>query len=80
MNEKDPRYVEPLDRDEIIEQLYNLDRLDLRRVAWEALLISDGPDHIEGTIEHSKIEVSTEKSSPRFNVFIIYEREQWSTS
>jgi len=35
-----------LDRDEIIEQLYNLDRKDLRRVAWEALLMSDGPNKV----------------------------------
>jgi hypothetical protein len=33
---------------ELIEQLYDLDRAELRRVAWEALLIADGPDHIEG--------------------------------
>lgn len=30
--------------DSLTEQLYDLDRAELRRLAWEALLISDGPD------------------------------------
>lgn len=30
--------------DEMVESLYNLDRWELRRLAAEALLISDGPD------------------------------------
>lgn len=34
--------------DEFIEHLYDLDPAELRRLAYEALLISDGPDHIEG--------------------------------
>jgi hypothetical protein len=42
-----------LDADELIEQLYNLDRKDIRKVAFEALLISDGPDHIDGDVKES---------------------------
>lgn len=30
--------------DEMLEDLYDLDRSELRRLAYEALLISDGPD------------------------------------
>lgn len=30
--------------EELLEHLYDLDRYELRRLAWEALLISDGPD------------------------------------
>jgi hypothetical protein len=33
---------------EMIEGLYDLDRSALRQLAWETLLISDGPNHIEG--------------------------------
>lgn len=36
--------------DEILEMLYNLDRHELRRLAAEALLISDGPDAPENII------------------------------
>jgi hypothetical protein len=32
----------------ILEQLYNLDRDALRAIIWEALLICDGPDKIDG--------------------------------
>jgi len=36
---------------ELVDQLYDLSRDELRILAWEALLISDGPDHISGEIE-----------------------------
>lgn len=36
--------AQELSFDEIIESLYNFNQADLRRLAWEALLISDGPD------------------------------------
>lgn len=39
----------PTTLDEMLEDLYNLDRYELRRLAYEALLISDGPDRIEDT-------------------------------
>ena len=29
-----------------MEQLYELDHAELRRLAWEALLIADGPDRV----------------------------------
>ena len=32
------------------EDLHDLDRNELRSLAWEALLISDGPDRIEGEV------------------------------
>jgi len=38
----------PSSLEEMVEQLYDLSRADLRSLAWEALLISDGPDKIEG--------------------------------
>jgi hypothetical protein len=43
--------------DELIEKLYSLDRKELRRLAWEALLISDGPDKIDGNVTNSAIVV-----------------------
>lgn len=33
-----------------LELLYDLSRDELRRLAWEALLISDGPAKIEGEV------------------------------
>jgi hypothetical protein len=63
---KDPenKFVQ-LDRDEIIEQLYNLDGKDLRRVAWEALLMSDGPDSVfvdpDSMMKDSAILVKTDR-------------------
>jgi hypothetical protein len=43
--------------EDLAEQLYNLDRSELRRLAYEALLISDGLDHIEGDVSNTTIEV-----------------------
>jgi len=40
-------FVDPTDIDEMVESLYNLDREELRRLAWEALLIADGPDRVK---------------------------------
>jgi len=37
--------------EELMPHLYDLDRTDLRRLAWEALLVSDGPDKIDGDVE-----------------------------
>lgn len=48
---------------EIIVQLYNLDRSELRRVAYEALMISDGPDRIDGDVEDPTINVAVEQQS-----------------
>jgi hypothetical protein len=61
--------VVKLDRDEIIEQLYNLDLQDLRRVAWEALLIADGPDHIfKGPNEDTEKTFAGETSAIQVNM------------
>lgn len=39
---------------DMLDELYNLDRSQLRRLAWEALLIADGPnkkvESVEGPI------------------------------
>lgn len=35
--------------EEMLEHLYDLDRKELRLLAYEALLISDGPDHVKGS-------------------------------
>lgn len=43
--------------EEILERLYDLDRKELRRLAYEALLISDGPNRIEGDVEGAAIHV-----------------------
>lgn len=55
-----------LDEDEIIQQLYNLNRKGIRKVAFEALLISDGPDHIDGGVENAAVivEAQTEGDGP----------------
>jgi hypothetical protein len=44
-------YSAGLNLDGMVEQLYNLDRGELRRLAYEALLISDGPDRVDGDVE-----------------------------
>lgn len=36
--------------DELHEHLYDLTRSELRLLAFEALLISDGPDQVEGEV------------------------------
>lgn len=46
-----------MDIADLIEHLYDLDRKDLRRLAYEALLISDGPDKIEGDMENAAVQV-----------------------
>lgn len=43
--------------EEILTGLYDLDRTDLRRVAWEALLMSDGPDKVSNEEVQNGIEV-----------------------
>lgn len=54
--------------EDFIESLYNLDRTDLRRLAWEALLISDGPDGIDGDVEGS-IEVIVARKTMTVVIF-----------
>lgn len=44
---------EPGERDrlaELVDQLYDLGRAELRELAWQALLASDGPDRIDGDL------------------------------
>lgn len=50
--------AEQLSYDEVVESLYNFDRATLRRIAYEALLISDGPDRVEGSVEGTSIAVT----------------------
>ena len=52
MPEPTPRNLEAL-----LEDLYNLDRYELRRLAYEALLMSDGPDRIEGDVTNTTMHV-----------------------
>lgn len=57
--------------EELLEQLYNLDRTDLRRVAWEALLMSDGPDKVSNEPVRNEIQVSV-GTRETIGVFMIY--------
>jgi hypothetical protein len=45
---------EELGWDEVVESLYNFSRPELQRLAWEALLISDGPDRIASKPDEPK--------------------------
>jgi hypothetical protein len=58
---------------ELLERLYDLDRTELRRLAYEALLISDGPDKAEGLSEAvgDSVHVVADSRSPSF--FTIYQ-------
>jgi len=59
--------------DEMLEDMYDLDRTDMRRLAWELLLASDGPNKISGDVEGS-VDVSTyEGERNEFLGFIIYD-------
>jgi len=46
-----------MDFQEMIESLYNLSGDELRALAWEALLISDGPDAVHKPSENSQFDV-----------------------
>lgn len=51
--------------DEIREMLYNLGRSELRALAWEALLMSDGPDKIGEEVNSTvHVEAQTEGNGP----------------
>jgi hypothetical protein len=65
----------PLTYDEIVESLYNFDRATLRRIAYEALLVSDGPNKVEGDATDSAIEVLTTNVVPLSPLFVIYDKE-----
>jgi hypothetical protein len=56
-----------VDLQEMIEHLYDLDREELRRLAWEALLISDGPDHIDGAPGFT-FSIETWDKKPQFKI------------
>lgn len=42
---------------EMVESLYNLTGDELRALAWEALLISDGPDAVHEPNENGQVRV-----------------------
>lgn len=54
--------------EELMENLYNLDRTELRRLAYEALLISDGPDKIEGSAEDATVQVEFDVIRSTFHI------------
>jgi hypothetical protein len=67
---------------ECMESLYQLNRTDLRRLAWEALLISDGPDKSQDLQERPEedepfkvIKVQT----PASEAFFIKGKNGWTT-
>lgn len=64
IGEESPVDVIETAKAEILELLYNLDRDSLRAVIWEALLMSDGPDKIDGDV-NSTIDVSFTESWTR---------------
>jgi len=45
---------DPWDYDVLLEHLYDLDQMELRRLAYEALLISDGPAAIGETTKEGQ--------------------------
>jgi hypothetical protein len=69
------------------ENLYRLDREELRRLAWEALLISDGPDKVP---EPNKGRAGTDSAfsvgrafrfaaAPVYRGFHLYGKNGWTT-
>lgn len=56
--------------DDMLEHLYDLDRTELRRLALEALLISDGPDRVkqkdgsEAPVNNSTVRVTMKELGP----------------
>jgi hypothetical protein len=68
---------------EMMESLYNLDKEELRRLAWEALLISDGPDkraQDDGRESHfTVVVVPPVGEAPGKWGFVIRGRRSWET-
>ncbi len=52
---------------DMLETLYNLEPWELRRLAWEALLISDGPDKVGGQ-QGGSISVAYQNMNEGFRV------------
>lgn len=52
----------------VIEMMYDLSRAELRRAAYEALLISDGPDHIDGDVSDATVVVNRQQNGT-FKIF-----------
>lgn len=70
--------VSPVDvieaaKQSILELLQNLDRDALRAIVWEALLMSDGPDKIDGETS-STIDVSFAEDSWK-KAFLVHGEE-----
>jgi hypothetical protein len=65
---------ESMTYDEMVEHLYDLSRTELRRLAYEALLISDGPARIEGDVTDAAIEVVPQEPERNVRLFTIWER------
>jgi hypothetical protein len=57
--------------EELVTALYDLDRTELRRLVWEALLISDGPGHVDGEVASAAIGV---EADAKYCVFKVWER------
>jgi hypothetical protein len=72
---------------EMIESLYNLTGDELRALAWEALLISDGPDAVHKPNEDGQVRVDTvdgilvdEVAGPvERRGFVITAKDGWET-
>lgn len=64
---------QPLQLDDMIDSLYNLTAAELRLLAWEALLISDGPDRVvDETSNNSGVHVEAYWSSPQAPMFLVH--------
>lgn len=53
-----------LSLEELLPHIYDLDRTELRRLALECLLVSDGPDRIEGDVDTNGISVTMKELGP----------------
>jgi len=49
--------------EEALDLLYSLNRKQLRRLAWEAVLISDGPNRMEGDVDNAAVLVHVHSDS-----------------
>jgi hypothetical protein len=56
--------------EDILCGLYDLDRTDLRRVAWEALLMSDGPDKVSNKRVRNGIEVAEDHGDVSITFYV----------
>lgn len=61
---------------DMLNLLYNLSPNELRALAWEALLMSDGPDKISADEVHNNIHVSLTDEGEGPKVFTITS-ENW---